>query len=251
MTLNRVGFFFLMRNIAISYLWNANSIKITGEISTGITCSRVQFKSQCCKLVWVSWCHSKERFIHRIIMLELIYIKVTSSLLLLSHFFEGRTWVFSGSSSLGCTHSNSPPSFLWRIVFCESLKSLQASLFLHQWGMMVDNIFCYCQSLPFFSQSSRFTAVVSKRVCLILQICALHCLLQSPTEEIVTSIWCRVGSRTEISVWKVSLLWLKSVQTHWESRSHSYIGLFWHESSVVKGTELTYDSENLKMLQFK
>lgn len=86
---------------------------------------------------------------------------------------------------------------------------------------------------------------------LILQICALSCLLQSPTEEIFTSLWPRDGSRIEILVWKVSLLWLKSVWTHWESRSQCCFGLFSHESSVVKGTELTYDSENMKMLQFK
>lgn len=61
-------------------------------------------------------------------------IKVTSSLLLPSHFFEERISVFSGSSSLDCIHSNFPLSFLWRIIFCQSLKSLQAFLLPHQWG---------------------------------------------------------------------------------------------------------------------
>lgn len=91
-------------------------------------------------------------------------IKVTSSSLLQSHFFEGRSHVFSGSSSLDCTHADFPLSFLWRIIFCDSLKSLQASLLLHQWGMMVDSIFCYSQSPSFFSQSPRFAAVLFKRV---------------------------------------------------------------------------------------
>lgn len=44
-------------------------------------------------------------------MLWLMCVKVTSSLLLPSHFFEERISVFSGSSSLDCIHSNFPLSF--------------------------------------------------------------------------------------------------------------------------------------------
>lgn len=92
-------------------------------------------------------------------------IKVISSLLLPSQFFEERTSAFSGGSSLDCTHSNFPLSLiLCRIIFCQSLKSLQAFLLLPQWAMMVENIFCCCQSPSFFSQSPRFTAVLSKGV---------------------------------------------------------------------------------------
>lgn len=107
-------------------------------------CSKVRFKFQCCKLVWVSWFHSKKRFIDCTIILWLMYSKVTSSLLLPSHPHKGRTclsfqwkfksWLCSFKPS-SCLWNN----FLWRSTLYESLKSLQAFelpflLLLHQRG---------------------------------------------------------------------------------------------------------------------
>lgn len=109
-------------------------------------------------------------------------------------------------------------------------------------------IFSAIVSLHFFSQSPRFTAALSKGV--------------SSCRLVTTTVFCSLslrkyshpydaGMAAGLRSWfEVSLLWLKSVQTHEESRSQSYFVLFSHESSVVKGTELTYDSENMKMLQF-
>lgn len=190
-----------MRNKTISYLWNANSIKITDEISTGITCSRVQFKFQCCKSVWASWCHSKERFIDRIIMLWLIYIKVTSSLLLPSHFFEELKFsvevqllvvLIQSFLLLSCEESSSVSPWSHYRFSCSSISG--------RWWW---TIFSAIVSPHPFSHSHPGSLLLSLKGSLPADLCTL---LQPPTEEIFTPLWRRDGSRTEILVWKVSLL---------------------------------------------
>lgn len=163
-----------MRNKTISYLWNANSIKITDEISTGITCSRVQFKFQCCKSVWASWCHSKERFIDRIIMLWLIHIKVTSSLLLPSHFFEELKFsvevqllvvLIQSFLLLSCEESSSVSPWSHYRFSCSSISG--------RWWW---TIFSAIVSPHPFSHSHPGSLLLSLKG-LFLQTCALFCSL--------------------------------------------------------------------------